>query len=158
MHPNAALLARFYTAFAHRDAESMAGCYAEDVHFSDPVFPNLKGADAGDMWRMLCASAEDLEIVGSGYEADATSGKAHWVATYSFSPSGRKVVNRIDAEFTFQDGLIVRHVDTFDLFKWTRMALGAPGLLLGWTPFLQNKVRSTAGQSLKKWQRDRDAN
>ncbi len=157
MHPNAALLERFYTAFAAGDSETMAACYAPDVHFSDPVFPDLKGGDAGDMWRMLCEAASDLEVVGSGYEADDSSGKAHWVATYSFSQTGRKVVNVIDAEFTFSDGLIVRHIDSFDLFKWTRMALGAPGMLLGWTPFLQNKVRGMAGKGLKKWQRDRAA-
>ncbi|MCO4763777.1 MAG: nuclear transport factor 2 family protein [Myxococcales bacterium] len=157
MHPNTELLKTFYTAFGERNAEGMAACYAKDIHFSDPVFPNLKGGDAGDMWRMLCEAGADLQIVATGFEADETKGKAHWQATYSFSQTGRKVVNEIDAEFTFKDGQIVRHVDTFDLYKWTRMALGPAGIFLGWTPLLQNKVRGMAGKGLKKWQRDRDA-
>ena len=32
----------------------MADCYHPDVHFSDPVFPSLKGDEARGMWRMLC--------------------------------------------------------------------------------------------------------
>ncbi len=153
MHPNAQLITDFYAAFAKRDAEAMAACYAEDVHFSDPVFPDLKGKDAGDMWRMLCEAATDLEIVASDISADDTSGQGKWVATYAFSQTGRKVVNVISARFEFRDGKIVRHVDTFDLAKWTRMALGVPGYLLGWSSFLQNKVRGMAASGLRKWQR-----
>ncbi len=37
------------------------------------------------------------------------------------------------------------------LYRWTRMALGLPGLLLGWSPLLQNKVRRQAGESLAKF-------
>ena len=54
-HPNAALITRFYQAFQQLDAETMASCYSEDVQFSDPVFTDLRGAAADDMWRMLCA-------------------------------------------------------------------------------------------------------
>ena len=32
-----------------------------------------------------------------------------------------------------------------------RQALGAPGLLLGWSPSLKRKVRSTAAGNLKKF-------
>lgn len=53
MHANAALLEKFYSAFQRLDAETMASCYASDIQFSDPVFPNLQGNEAADMWRML---------------------------------------------------------------------------------------------------------
>ena len=48
-------------------------------------------------------------------------------------------------------GLIVQHRDSFDFWHWSRQALGAPGLLLGWTPFLRAKVQAQAKASLQKY-------
>ena len=73
---NIALIERFYTAFQKRDGDAMAACYADDVEFSDPVFPSLQGARAGGMWRMLCGRATDLEIVFSDVKADEMKGAA----------------------------------------------------------------------------------
>ena len=56
--------------------------------------------------------------------------------------------NAIDATFEFRDGLIVRHVDRFDFWRWSRQALGPIGLLLGWTPILRRKVRRTVRRTL----------
>ena len=153
MHPNAQVITRFYEAFAVRDAETMARCYHRDVEFSDPVFPNLKGDAAGDMWRMLAARATDLVVRFDVKSADDQRGEAHWDADYTFTKTGRKVSNRIDAQFEFQDGLIRRHRDRFDLWRWSRMALGAPGLLLGWSPLLRNKVRHQAATGLAAFRR-----
>ena len=55
------------------------------------------------------------------------AGRAHWDATYTYSATGRRVDNRIDATFAFRDGLIVRHDDRFDLWRWARQALGVQG-------------------------------
>ena len=151
MHPNAQLLDSFYRAFARLDADAMVACYAEDVHFSDPVCPDLRGPAAGAMWRMLCGRAADLQIVHDGVEADDASGRAHWVARYTFSSTGRPVVNDIQATFQFRGGRIVRHQDQFDLWKWTRQALGPTGVFLGWTPAVQNKVRGQAAAGLEKF-------
>jgi ketosteroid isomerase-like protein len=153
MHPNAQVITRFYEAFAVRDAETMARCYHRDVEFSDPVFPNLKGDAAGDMWRMLAARATDLVVRFDVKSADDQRGEAHWDADYTFTKTGRKVGNRIDAQFEFEDGLIRRHSDRFDLWRWSRMALGAPGLLLGWSPLLRNKVRHQAAEGLAAFRR-----
>lgn len=147
MHPHAELIERFYAAFARRDWAAMASCYHPEVHFSDEAF-DLRGADAGMMWRMLCTNGKDLELESSGIAADEHEGRAHWDARYTFGATGRKVLNRIDARFQFRDGLIVRHVDRFDFWAWSRQALGAPGWLLGWTPFLRAKVRAGAAKSL----------
>jgi ketosteroid isomerase-like protein len=61
-HPNAELISRFYQAFQQLDADTMASCYTEDVRFSDPVFTDLRGVDAGDMWRMLCTKAQGFSL------------------------------------------------------------------------------------------------
>ncbi|PTQ71745.1 nuclear transport factor 2 family protein [Pseudomonas sp. GV071] len=147
-HPNAELITRFYQAFQRQDAEAMAACYADDVQFSDPVFPNLKGAEAGDMWRMLTSRAQNFSLDFSDVQADEHTGSAKWVATYLFSGTGRMVVNRIQANFVFRDGKIVEHHDHFDLWKWSAQALGAKGALLGWTPLVQGAIRKQAGKGL----------
>ncbi|MFT6143610.1 MAG: ketosteroid isomerase-like protein [Myxococcota bacterium] len=155
MHPNAELLHTFYDAFSSKDGAAMGACYADDATFSDPVFPQLTGSQIGDMWSMLCERGLDLTLISSGIEANDNSGKAHWEATYTFSTTGRVVHNVIDAQFTFKDGKIATHNDHFPFWKWTRMALGAPGLLLGWTPIVQNKVRGQAAKGLGQWQAKR---
>ena len=66
------------------------------------------------------------------------------MARYLFTQTGRTVVNDIQARFVIRDGLICQHDDSFDLWRWSRQALGLPGLLLGWSPLLQNKVRQQA--------------
>lgn len=157
MHPNARLIESFYHAFQKGDAEAMAACYAPDVTFSDPVFQDLQGVAAGDMWRMLLSRSVDLKLVFDGVEADAQSGKAHWVATYTFSQTGRKVVNDIRANFSFKDGKIVRHIDHFDLWKWSRQALGTKGALLGWSPVVKGAIRKQAAKGLALYQQKKNA-
>ena len=152
MHPHAQLIERFYAAFAKRDWAGMVACYHPEVHFSDQVF-DLHGADAGMMWRMLASNGRDLRIDVSGIEADDRAGRAHWDASYTFSATGRRVFNRIDASFGFRDGLIVRHVDRFNFWAWSRQALGPSGVLLGWSGFLKDKVRAQAARSLEGFKR-----
>ncbi len=154
-HANAELIQRFYRAFQNLDAETMAACYAEDVHFSDPAFTDLNGSEAGDMWRMLCARAEGFSLTFDQVQADEREGSARWVATYRFSASGRQVVNHIQAHFVFRDGLIVEHRDHFDLWRWTRQALGAKGLLLGWAPPVQAAIRRQAARGLAQFRASR---
>src|SRR5580658_9123692 len=109
MHPNAKLIENFYNCFKNRDPEGMIACYAADVHFSDPVFQDLRGPMAGAMWRMLNQGAAGLTLEVSGIEADDSRGRAHWEARYAFSGTGRQVHNKIDARFEFRDGKIVCH-------------------------------------------------
>ena len=118
---------RFFESFSARDAEGMAGCYHVEVVFSDPVFGTLSGPEATGMWRMLCARAQDLAITFNAVSATDATGSAHWEATYTFSKTGRRVHNMIDASFSFLGDRIVRHVDRFDLWKWAGMALGPSG-------------------------------
>lgn len=157
MHPNARLIQQFYQAFQQLDAETMASCYHPDIHFSDPAFPDLHGTEAGDMWRMLASRAQDFSLTFSDISADDSHGEANWVATYTFSQTGRTVVNRIHARFDFRDGRIVRHVDSFDLWRWAQQALGFKGLLLGWTPLVRNAIRKQAGKGLALYRSRRAA-
>ncbi|MBX3227380.1 MAG: nuclear transport factor 2 family protein [Labilithrix sp.] len=147
---SAAVIEAFYDAFSKRDAEGMVKHYADDVRFSDPVFQDLKGDDAKNMWRMLCERGKDLEVVAS----DVTENSAHWDATYTFALTRRKVLNRIDAKFTFEGDKIKTHTDAFDLYAWTRMAFGVTGVLLGWTGFFQSTLRKKALAGLVAFERE----
>lgn len=159
MHPNQATLESFYAAFARLDSAAMGACYAPEAQFDDEAF-SLRGRDqVAGMWGMLCsatkakpASRAAWKLQFSGLAADASGGQAHWEADYLFSATGRRVHNAVDGVFEFNDqGLIARHRDRFNFWRWSRQALGAPGLLLGWTPFLRQKVQRTAAANLQKY-------
>jgi hypothetical protein len=144
---------RLYAAFAKLDADKMAACYATDATFDDEAF-SLRGRDRiGAMWAMLCDAVKTKgRDVWKLETRDITQRSAHWEVTYRFSTTGRMVRNIIDAEFEFDDaGLIMRHRDRFDFWRWARQALGAPGLLLGWTPMLRAKVRAQAAKNLDRF-------
>jgi hypothetical protein len=123
--------------------------------FSDPAFGELRGRDAGDMWRMLTTRAKDFSLTFDNVQAGERTGTAHWVATYLFSQTGNTVINDIHARFVFRDGKICEHHDRFDLWKWSRQALGLKGLLLGWSPLVRNAVRAQALKGLKAFQASR---
>lgn len=146
MSTNTETITKFYKAFQNGNSEEMISCYHDEIVFEDPVFRQLKGNEAKDMWRMLLSRAKDLQIEFSNVNADSSEGSANWEAIYTFTKTGRKVHNKIRAHFQFRDGKIIRHTDYFNFWKWSRMALGSVGLLLGFTPLLRNKV---SNQSLK---------
>jgi len=151
MHPHKALINEFYTAFAKRDSQAMAACYHGDATFKDPVFSDLTGAEIGAMWAMLCHQAKTLEITVSDVQADTQFGQAKWTARYEYGKPPRPVYNIIKAQFEFRDGKIIRHVDRFSLWKWSRMALGPLGFLLGWNSQVQDRIRQQARSNLKKF-------
>jgi ketosteroid isomerase-like protein len=142
---------RLYDGLDRADGEAMAACYAPDATFSDPVFPDLRGAQVGNMWRMLTSRSTDLSVDLPEHDADEATGSAHWIATYTFR-TGRHVVNDIHASFRFDaGGLIAEHTDSFDLWKWSRQALGPIGLVLGWSPIVRGKIRGEAAEGLEEF-------
>lgn len=141
---------RFYKAFASLDAKTMAECYAQDATFQDEVFELRGRTHIGGMWAMLCSAIKKQGRADWKLEVrDITASSAHWEPTYRFSRTGRLVHNVIDAEFEFDSqGLIKRHRDRFDFWRWARQAMGLPGLLFGWSGWMRGKVRRAANRSL----------
>ena len=83
MHPNAATITKFYTAFSKLDADTMAQCYANDAIFEDEVFTLRGKEEVMGMWRMLTDATRSKgmdawKLEFSGIEADASEGRAHW--------------------------------------------------------------------------------
>jgi hypothetical protein len=153
MNKNQQLIERFYTAFSNQDGQTMADCYHQQAQFNDPVFGILDRTSTVAMWTMLLERSKgNLKIEYFNPNATDDKGTVTWVATYNFSKTQRKVVNVIQASFEFKDGLIYRHTDTFNLWKWSKQAFGIKGLLLGWTSFMQDKIRKQAKTTLTEYQ------
>lgn len=157
MKPNEQIIEEFYSGFAAANSSTMNSCYHPEVVFQDPVFGILQSDDVRDMWDMLIAkSGGNIAIKFSDVTAIANTGSVNWIADYLFSTTNRKVRNVVHAQFEFKDGLIYRHVDSFDLYTWSKQAMGLKGLLLGWTPFFKRKIQQTALQSLRSFQRKKE--
>jgi ketosteroid isomerase-like protein len=144
------LIERFYAAFDRRDGDAMAACYAPGATFRDPVFGELDAAQAGAMWQMLTGRAEDLRVELVEADADAERGSARWIARYTFTQTGRPVVNDVRAKFRFADGLFAEHRDEFNFWRWSRQAIGTRGTLLGWTPQMRLAVHRQARAGLDR--------
>lgn len=153
MHPNRDMIDRFYSCFKVLDGDGMAQCYHENIEFSDPVFPKLHGSEVSAMWKMLCLQAQGFELTFNDAQANDTIGSVNWEAKYIFSVTDRKVHNKINASFRFQDGKIIQHHDSFNFWKWSSMALGPVGIILGWSPLVKNKVQKQAAKNLERFMR-----
>ncbi len=149
MQTQSEIITRFYTAFRQRDYQSMNACYSEDIVFSDPVFGLLRGDEVRAMWEMLCINARDFSLTFSDIELlDEEYATCKWVATYTFSKTGKKVINHIKAYMRLKDGKIIEHSDAFKLSKWAAQALGWKGELFGWMGWMQRRIQRSARKSL----------
>ena len=149
------LIEKFYRSFSDLDADKMLECYHPEIVFEDPAFGILKEDRARNMWKMLCKSqkGKDFRISFSDVTFDGKTGSAKWEAHYTFSQTGRKVHNEIFAVFEFRDGLIIKHTDSFDLYKWSKQAMGLKGVLLGKTSFFKSKLQDRTNSLLDDFEK-----
>lgn len=147
------LIYNFYSAFSKLEADNMIACYHNDIVFKDPAFGVLKGDRAKAMWQMLCESqkGKDFIVTFSDVKMDDNCGSAHWEAHYTFTKTGRKVHNKINAEFIFKDGLIIQHTDSFNLHHWAKQAMGLKGMLFGGMSFFKEKLQQQTNYLLDKY-------
>jgi len=152
-----ATLERFYIACQSLDNATIQACYTPAAKFQDPAF-NLSGSEQiGGMWHMLCHAArqqgpQHWRLEFSQLQARGRKGAAHREPQYLLTATGKAVHNKIDARFEFDEaGLISLHQDSFDFWRWSRQALGWPGLLLGWTPWMRHKMQRQARRNLQRF-------
>jgi ketosteroid isomerase-like protein len=156
MNSNEQLIHRFYSAFQQLDHSSMNACYSDYPVFNDAVFGILEGDAVRCMWEMLCKNARDFSLAyGDIRLLDDEYATCKWTARYTFSKTGRKVVNNIKAHMRIQDGKITEHTDEFDIWKWSRQALGLPAILLGWSGYMKMKIRRNALKNLQRFMEQR---
>ncbi|MGB3586757.1 MAG: nuclear transport factor 2 family protein [Tunicatimonas sp.] len=146
------IIEQFYTAFQQLDAKNMIAYYDDNILFEDPAFGQLRGEQAKNMWRMLIERGKNsLKVNFYDVQGSATGGNATWEADYLFGKDRRPIHNIIQAKFIIRNGKIVEHTDQFSFWKWATMALGTPGRLFGFTPFLRNKVRKNTRAALERY-------
>lgn len=149
MSDNKQIIEKFYTAFQQLDYKAMQNCYSDDIIFSDPVFLLLKGNEAKAMWEMLCKNARNFSLSYSDIELiDHEYATCSWTASYTFSRTGRRVVNNIKAFMRLKDGKIIEHSDGFRLSTWAAQAFGWKGVLFGWTGFMKRGIQKNARRNL----------
>ncbi len=152
MTPSEKTIHQLYTSITAGAVSEMEACYAPKVKFHDPVFGTLMNYEVPKMWKMLIERSKgNLDINYSILESNAYKGTAEWTATYTFGKKKRKVINIIKSEFHFKDGLIIRQNDDFNIWTWSKQALGWSGVLLGWTGYLHRKIQKQALTSLKNF-------
>ena len=158
MSDNKQVIERFYTAFQQLDYKTMQDCYSDDIVFSDPVFLVLHGDETKSMWEMLCKNAKEFSLTFSDIELlDEEYATCKWVATYTFSKTGNRVVNNIKAFMKLKDGKIIEHSDAFRLSTWIGQALGWKGVLFGWTGFMKRAVQKNARKNLTNFMEKKNA-
>ena len=158
MSDNKQIIEQFYSAFQKLDYKTMQDCYSDDIIFSDPVFLTLKGDEVKSMWEMLCKNAKDFSLTFSDIEeVDEEYATCNWVAKYTFSKTGNKVINNIKAFMRIKDGKIIEHSDAFRLSTWIGQALGWKGVWLGWTGFMKRAVQKNARKNLLNFMEKKNA-
>lgn len=149
---NTQVIEKFYEAFSCKDFKTMNECYSANIVFSDPVFGFLEGEEVRKMWEMLCKNANDFSLTYNNItDIDQEYLTCNWTATYTYSATGRKVVNKIKAFMRINDGLITEHSDAFRLSSWLGQAYGWKGKLFGWTNFMKRKVQKGARKNLNRF-------
>lgn len=152
MNSHIQLIKNFYTAFQQLNATAMNSCYSDDIVFFDPVFGLLKGTEAKAMWQMLCKNARNFSLTfGNIIELDDEYCTCDWVATYTFSATGKTVVNKVKANMRFANEKIIEHSDAFSVHQWSKQAFGITGILLGWNSIFQNRIKHTAKKNLLRF-------
>lgn len=149
MNNDERLIERFFTAFQKLDADKMNACYSDDIAFYDPMFELLRGDEAKAMWEMLCKNAKNFSLAFDNIKnLDDGYYTCNWTATYTFSKTGRPVVNMCKAHMKIENGLIIEHSDGWSLQKWSAQAIGISGKLFGWAGFFRRKLKNNARRNL----------
>jgi ketosteroid isomerase-like protein len=156
MNNDEKLIEQFFTAFQKLDAKAMNACYSKNIAFYDPMFDLLKGDEARAMWEMLCSNANNFSLAYDSIKnLDDGYYTCNWCASYTFSKTGRKVVNQIKAHMKIENGFITEHSDAWSLHRWSEQALGLMGKLLGWAGFFRRKMKNTAKRNLMNYMEKR---
>lgn len=137
------LVEKLFSSLQALNHEAMAACYHEEATFSDIAFQLQGRKQIHAMWHMICQKGISVQVQSIETAGDIV--RARIVDTYTFSDTGRQVVNRIESAFEFRDGLISVQRDTCDPLDWSRQAFGGiKGELVGRVGWLRR--RAAAGK------------
>ncbi len=158
--PNLAFLSpvvkHFFDAFARSDWREMARCYHDKASFSDPVFTDLRAERIVYMWFLLLGdrkvgmpvspSMTDLKLEYQILFGDERKAQVQWTANYRYGT--KSVKTEVLSTLAIWDDKIVRHVDEFPFWQWSRQSQGLFGLMFGAMPWYQASVQRSAQSRL----------
>jgi SnoaL-like domain len=157
------VVGRFFEAFAASDWQTMARCYHDKASFSDPVYPDLREERIVYMWHQLLGGIEtskskrgskkssslnNLKLEYRVLFGDERKAQVQWTATYLYEK--RSVSNQVLSTLAIWDDKIVRQVDEYNFWRWSRQALGLTGLAFGAMPWYQRSVQRSAQSRLEQ--------
>ena len=146
------LLQKFYNSFSEGNAKGMIDCYHENITFHDPAFGTLRGKRAKAMWELLLSKKDNnASLCYKILEVNDKHAKVNWTAHYKYGPKKRKVVNNVTANFEFKEAKILKHTDDFNLWTWSKQALGTSGYLLGWSSYMRDQIQQKTGNLLNSY-------
>ncbi|KAG8793616.1 hypothetical protein FRC16_010881 [Serendipita sp. 398] len=155
------LVEKYLAAYKAYDLAAMDACTDPEFTFSDPAFPSLNSKQAKGMFSMFVNNREKNKMELEYKDIKKGINDLTYTATYTvrYIFTGRPVTNVIQSTFTISptSNLLLSQVDAFPFYTWAKQALGLPGLLLGWTGYLQSQVQHNAGQSLEKYMKKAEA-
>ncbi|KAG8751620.1 hypothetical protein FRC14_007723 [Serendipita sp. 396] len=174
------LVEKYLAAYKAYDLAAMDACTDPEFTFSDPAFPSLNckyeprsswpighpnfvsvAKQAKGMFSMFVNNREKNKMELEYKDIKKGINDLTYTATYTvrYIFTGRPVTNVIQSTFTISptSNLLLSQVDAFPFYTWAKQALGLPGLLLGWTGYLQSQVQHNAGQSLEKYMKKAEA-
>jgi hypothetical protein len=137
---------RFFGAFAKADPVAMHDCLHEQISYSDPLFPDLRGGRVGLRWHWLLRHATEVKLQYQVMFADDRKTQAKVELSYRWR--GRAVALPILSTFALWDDLIVRHVDEYPYWLYARQVHGASGLVLGKFAWVQSVVQRRAAAEI----------
>jgi ketosteroid isomerase-like protein len=152
---NEALVKSLYEGLKQLNASKMIACYHPQATFEDPVFGKLNRQELEAMWKLLLSRAQDFTLTYSDIHCDESQGSGKVTARYTFSATGRPVINEIHSQFTFKEGKIFSQKDHFSLWKWTRQAVGLSGWFFGWLPNYKTKLQKKIRLGLQRFMESR---
>ena len=150
MNQNEATIHRFFTAYQNKEYTTMQNCYSKDAVYNSPIYGLINAEHVKAMWEMICKTNEEESLHFEKIELlDHEYTTCDWSLAYYYT--NRRINNKIKSYLRLENGLIIEHTDAFDLYKWSRMAFGLTGLLIGWSKFFQKKIQKSTRNKLSEF-------
>lgn len=148
---NTQIINKFYKAFEKGDSKKMNSCLSHNIKFDDPALGKAKGDKVKFWWQFLCENAVDFSIDLIEVKADSEKGIAVWKNSYTFKETGKPVTLDIVSKFYFENNLIIKHIDEYDIKSFIKQAFGSTAGIFGGSFLVKKTVRAQSKILLKKY-------
>jgi len=148
---NIKIIKEYYKAFENGDVATMLSFYDDDIKFEDPAIGKIKGDEAKYWWQFLCENSVDLSIDIKEIKIDEDKGIAIWTNHYTVEETGNRVSLDIVSKFYFEDGLIIKHIDEYDIKSFVKQAFGKAAGIVGGSFLVKKTVRLQSKKLLKQY-------